>query len=314
MARQYYRNPYSTRRPPERSPTSSLAGVWLLIGIFMGVGIMGLAYVFYSPVIPQQLRLGAEQSASANAPISAATDKAALHQTTAQTQAMAKSQAAAQARARTRSSQTKPADASQHEAGQRFEFYTLLPGMEVALPDQKAPTQHKPSPTKPEPKRPASVSSSDVRAPVTAANSSHPQSQQYKQSTTEGLNHPASHTLKTPQTPKEAHSKLGSAQPNGSAQSMKPNGMGRGTKQYIVQAGLFQKINEADALKARLTLQGFQPRLQKIRTQQGNDWFRVTLGPFLTESQAVQQKTRLEDHKIQGILILQRPNEPQAKT
>lgn len=300
MARQYYRNPYSTRRPPERSPTPSLAGVWLLIGIFMGVGIMGLAYIFYSPVIPQQLRLGAEQQNTANATnppnaaISAAIDQNRPKQSVTQTQSNAPVH-------KTRTARTQPAPASQNEAGQRFEFYTLLPGMEVALPDQKI--AHKPSPNsnsnsqarpraKPEQKTVVPVSASaSVTSPVAVPASA-----------------PASVATPTRASATNPGSTL-TLKPNGH-----PNGLQQSAQRYIVQAGLFQKINEADALKARLTLQGFQPRLQKIQTQQGNTWFRVTLGPFLSESQALQQKKRLEDQKINGILILQRPNMSTPKT
>lgn len=76
--------------------------------------------------------------------------------------------------------------------------------------------------------------------------------------------------------------------------------------QYIVQAGLFPEPQKADELKAKLTLQGFNTHIQKVRNQAGKVGYRVTLGPFSEEPAALLQKQKLQDQKINGILILQR--------
>lgn len=335
MARQYYRNPYSTRRPPERSPAPSLAGVWLLIGIFMGVGIMGLAYIFYSPVLPQPLRFGAEQITSGEHQIAA--------------QEAEKRANIANAQGKTGTKTNKNAKNSNNSAetqgrtdGQRFEFYTLLPGMEVALPDQKPEAK---ASKRIDPKMAATSGRVNDGGSNTGVVTSRSQNANVR-SQNEVRNYQGTHQETTDprykgspaireqsRTQKELASgqktpsntnTLGLAvrQQGGEArnqlaqnrtsepQMTKQNGIigSSASVKYIVQAGLFQSLKDADALKARLTLQGFQPRLQKIETREGSSWFRVTLGPFPSESQAQTQKQRLENQKIHGILIMQRPN------
>jgi cell division protein FtsN len=116
----------------------------------------------------------------------------------------------------------------------RFEFYQLLPGMEVPLPE----------------------------------------------TATETATHSTKPTLAKTET------KLAAAQ-------------------YLVQAGNFRTLVNAESLKERLHLQGLSAKIQKIEAEDGV-WFRVTLGPFPSETTALSQKNRLAKEKIPGILILQR--------
>jgi len=116
----------------------------------------------------------------------------------------------------------------------RFEFYQLLPGMEVPLPE----------------------------------------------ATTETASNTAKPTLA------KTEKKLAAAQ-------------------YLVQAGNFRTLVNAESLKERLHLQGLSAKIQKIDAEDG-EWFRVTLGPFPSETIALSHKSRLAKEKIPGILILQR--------
>jgi cell division septation protein DedD len=120
----------------------------------------------------------------------------------------------------------------------RFEFYQLLPGMEVPLPE----------------------------------------------TTKEIVTHTSKPTLKPALAKTET--KLAAAQ-------------------YLVQAGNFRALVNAESLKERLHLQGLFAKIQKIDAENGV-WFRVTLGPFPSETIALSQKSRLAKEKIPGILILQR--------
>lgn len=74
--------------------------------------------------------------------------------------------------------------------------------------------------------------------------------------------------------------------------------------QYLVQVGLFRKLNQADELKANLALQGFSPFIQRFNAQDGT-WFRVCVGPFATDAKAKQQKERLDKKHIKSIVVLQ---------
>lgn len=75
--------------------------------------------------------------------------------------------------------------------------------------------------------------------------------------------------------------------------------------QYLIQAGTFRGLGHAASLKKRIDLTGMSAKIQKIDAEDGT-WFRVTLGPFSSETMALSQKTRLAKEKISGILILQR--------
>lgn len=75
--------------------------------------------------------------------------------------------------------------------------------------------------------------------------------------------------------------------------------------QYLLQAGAFRRLDKAESLKKRLQLQGLSAKIQKIEAEDGI-WFRVTLGPFSSETIALSQKNHLAKEKIPGVLILQR--------
>jgi len=230
--RQYARNTYTRRN----AAAPSLAGVWLLLGIFLGVGIMGLAYLFYSPVNPMNFRMMSSPP---------------FHTSDASNRRMGHERA-----------QVNRKNHKAKETETRFEFYTMLPDMEVELPKSVAAQGEN---------SPANKSQSTKSTPGIQTTETH------------------SPTLAiAPAAPLPSSSKLG--------------------QQYILQAGNFQAITEADTLKAKLALQGFTPQIQKVQNQNGQTWFRVTLGPYASESQALNQKKRLEDQKIQSTLILQKPS------
>ena len=130
----------------------------------------------------------------------------------------------------------------------RFEFYQLLPGMEVPLPETTTEA--------------ATQASKPTLAKTEAA----------------------AHTSKPALAKTET--KLAAAQ-------------------YLVQAGNFRALVNAESLKEKLHSQGLSAKIQKIEAEDGA-WFRVTLGPFPSETIALSQKSRLAKQKIPGILILQR--------
>ncbi len=60
---------------------------------------------------------------------------------------------------------------------------------------------------------------------------------------------------------------------------------------YVLQVGAFPSASDADAMKAKLALQGFTAHVQKV-TLDGQTWNRVRIGPFssATQLQAVQKQ------------------------
>lgn len=72
---------------------------------------------------------------------------------------------------------------------------------------------------------------------------------------------------------------------------------------YVVQAGSFKRRSDADALKATLTLNGFDARIEMTKIDDAI-WHRVVLGPFKTEALAREQKQLLKTIEVEGILVL----------
>ena len=51
---------------------------------------------------------------------------------------------------------------------------------------------------------------------------------------------------------------------------------------YVLQAASYVRLDDADRLKARLTLNGFEAHIEKIIIQGKGEYFRVRLGPYAT--------------------------------
>ena len=161
-----------------------------------------------------------------------------------------------------------------HATRKHFEFYQLLPGMEV--PITEAVEDSKPLYT--QPANPQSTialakkKAASVPASATPAPAEKPVLKQL---------------LKTP-SPKlpKVLRKLAAAQ-------------------YLLQVDAFKSADTANALRIRLASQGFASRVNKVEAEDGV-WYRVTLGPYPSETMALKQKSLLERHKIHAILILQR--------
>lgn len=67
---------------------------------------------------------------------------------------------------------------------------------------------------------------------------------------------------------------------------------------YVLQAGSFRKLDEADRLKAELALIGMSAQIQTVSIDGGSTWHRVRVGPFtnlqaLNEARAVLKRNGL---------------------
>jgi len=131
-----------------------------------------------------------------------------------------------------------PAEQNKPAEGTSFDFYKLLPEMQVGKPLEMAPDSPAPgkTPSKPTPK--------DI----------------------------TTKPVKTPETPPANVS-------------------------YILQAGAFRSHQEADNLRARLTLLGLEPNIQTV-----DKLHRVRIGPFRNFQQATQIQQRLQKNGFSTIL------------
>ncbi|MFA5170756.1 MAG: SPOR domain-containing protein [Sulfuriferula sp.] len=71
---------------------------------------------------------------------------------------------------------------------------------------------------------------------------------------------------------------------------------------YFVQAGAFPNPEDADNLKARLALMGFEASIQAAEIPDKGTWYRVRLGPYKLD-EANKTHDALEQNKITASLI-----------
>lgn len=71
---------------------------------------------------------------------------------------------------------------------------------------------------------------------------------------------------------------------------------------YRLQVGSFRSKQEAERMKAALTLKGFQVQIAAV-TQQKNQWYRVFIGPYPSRGQAEKARGALANQeRIQGMI------------
>ncbi len=259
-----YRKSHHRGRRISRSPknnASSLGWVWLLFGIFLGItGSIGT----YTTLI------GNKSLEKVKALVSSDTNSTEVSKAEIIKPKIITPQNVASN------------NSSSKESAQKYEFYNLLPGMEVQLSD---PVPAAKAPTTPPP------SSSPVPSTPNTAKSSVTSEQENKSETNKAkeaeISRPTSIAESTAQSKNEpiVQAKLAAAQ-------------------FIIQAGLFALSEDALQLNKQLNAKGFKTRLQKVKTKDGVTAYRVLLGPFANETLAIDQKKRLEQHRIHGILIL----------
>ncbi len=242
-----YRKPSQTRRNYARRNGVSLGWLWLISGIFLGALAAVLIYERFTNLKPNNTS-NIKSSRSLSASPSPTTKTHTNHGS--KTPVQGKSSKADTA-----------AKTPLTETVQEFEFYTLLPGMEVQVPENQGASKT----IKPPEQNPQTI-----KNPATS---------------------PTSMKTHTPST----------RTPHAKESALKSD-----TKPYIIEAGMFRDFGQADSLKAKLALQGFNPHIQKVMTERGETWFRVALGPYYSESLANTQKQSLLALKVRGIVIPQK--------
>lgn len=77
--------------------------------------------------------------------------------------------------------------------------------------------------------------------------------------------------------------------------------------QFILQAGSFNKLAQADQMKANLALLGVQADIQSVTINNANNkattWHRVRLGPYDSFSEMNRIRSRLRRNNIEALLL-----------
>lgn len=74
---------------------------------------------------------------------------------------------------------------------------------------------------------------------------------------------------------------------------------------FLLQAGAFRASDDAEGMKARLALLGFEARVVPAEVN-GQPMYRVRIGPFPTQEEAARARARLIDGGIEATVIRQR--------
>jgi cell division protein FtsN len=72
---------------------------------------------------------------------------------------------------------------------------------------------------------------------------------------------------------------------------------------YLLQVGSFRSLEEADRLKANLTLLGLEPRIQTVTVDGRATWHRVRVGPYPTLGAAYGTRDRLRGEGVEAIVL-----------
>jgi len=73
-------------------------------------------------------------------------------------------------------------------------------------------------------------------------------------------------------------------------------------KQYILQVGSLRNPDDAEKYKAKLALLGFEASIQKVSVN-GENWYRVRVGPFHSTSEMYRNLDSLHHHNIDAMAM-----------
>ena len=71
---------------------------------------------------------------------------------------------------------------------------------------------------------------------------------------------------------------------------------------YVLQAGSFRNVADADRVQATLAMQGIESRIQQVTIDE-DTWHRVRIGPFDDLDRLEQTRKKLRDKHIEVLVI-----------
>jgi cell division protein FtsN len=71
---------------------------------------------------------------------------------------------------------------------------------------------------------------------------------------------------------------------------------------YIVQVASLKNPKDADSIKAKLVLDGFNVNITQTKNSSGTTWFRVQIGPFNNFDDAYDTQNRLRKNHFDGLI------------
>ncbi len=77
---------------------------------------------------------------------------------------------------------------------------------------------------------------------------------------------------------------------------------------FILQAGSFKKLQDADSLRARLLLLNLNTQVEKSQSSKGGIWHRVLVGPFQSHSKLANARSTLLQNGIDNLVLKRTKN------
>ncbi|WP_207887027.1 SPOR domain-containing protein [Pseudomonas sp. 30_B] len=191
----------------------------------------------------------------------------------------------------------------------KYDFYTLLPGSEVAVPPEAVPPPAKPA----QPQQPPTVVATkeeaakiDTQRALTALSGQNPP----PPAVVKPVTAPATPTTAAaanqvataqkqalPQTPSTPATATAPAKPT------PPPAVA--ATQYYLQAGSFRKQSDADHLRAQIIMMGQNARVES-GTVRDETWYRVMVGPYGDRTKASAAQKQLAGNGFSNLLLQQR--------
>lgn len=77
----------------------------------------------------------------------------------------------------------------------------------------------------------------------------------------------------------------------------------RPERTYILQAGAYKSERDAESVKAKLALAGFEPVIQRVEIRSKGTYYRVRLGPYQSKRRMLLHKKRLAKRGINALAM-----------
>ncbi|WP_447744877.1 SPOR domain-containing protein [Pseudomonas nicosulfuronedens] len=172
----------------------------------------------------------------------------------------------------------------------KYDFYTLLPGSEVAVPPEAVPPPAKPQPAQTVVATKEEAEKIDTQRALAALS---------------GQNPPPPAVVK-PATQVASAQKPALPQAPAADTAAKPTPPPAvAATQYYLQAGSFRKQTDADHLRAQIIMMGQNARVES-GTVRDETWYRVMVGPYGDRAKASSAQKQLAGNGFSNLLLQQR--------
>ncbi|HUH90094.1 MAG TPA: SPOR domain-containing protein [Lysobacter sp.] len=188
------------------------------------------------------------------------------------------------------------------DEGPKYDFYTLLPGKEVAVSDAELAATERAEAQRAEAQRAAALLRGEQPARADLP-TPHPDAADLALPRPVAVEPTPAATPPAPVStaPAPAASTTATAATRPEDNPATAAGLGDGSR-YLLQAGAFQASGQAEELKARIAMIGLSARVESAQIN-GNTVYRVRMGPYGTASDLADAKRKLANSGMAAMAI-----------